>query len=240
LFKTLSHPTFFNMQSFAQLFTQLDQTNKTNAKIAALVSFFEEAEDEDKLWAVALFSGKRPRRAVNTRLLREWAAEAAGIESWLFEESYHIVGDLAETIALLLPPPEEQSNKAFHTYLTDLIDLRVREEEVRKAYILDTWASLDSTSRFVFNKLLTGGWRIGVSQRLMVRALAKQTGLEANTIYHRLMGDWKPSQTTFQALLFSQNPNDDISRPYPFYLAYALEDEPHTLGNPDEWVAEWK
>ena len=228
------------MQLFSRLFTQLDQTNKTNAKIAALVSFFEEAEDEDKLWAIALFSGKRPRRAVNTRLLREWAAEAAGIEPWLFEESYHVVGDLAETIALLLPPPEEKAEKPLHQYLHELIALREKEEEERKVYILTTWASLDSISRFVFNKLLTGGWRLGVSQRLMVRALAKQTGLEANAIYHRLMGDWKPQETNFQELLFSQNPNDNISRPYPFYLAYALEENPENLGKTEDWIAEWK
>lgn len=228
------------MLRFSQLFTELDQTNKTNAKIAALVSYFDEAPDRDKLWAIGLFSGKRPKRAVKSGLLRSWAAEAANIEPWLFEESYHIVGDLAETISLLLPAPKQQSTKPLYQYLEELISLKKEEEEIKKAYIIDTWHSLDHASRFVFNKLLTGGWRLGVSQRIMVRALAKQSGLDANVIYHRLMGNWDPATASFQDLLFSDNPHDTISRPYPFYLAYALDDEPETLGDTSAWYAEWK
>ncbi|MEM6263533.1 MAG: ATP-dependent DNA ligase [Bacteroidota bacterium] len=228
------------MQHFATLFARLDQTNKTNAKVDALATFFDQAQDEDKLWAIALFSGKRPRRAVNTTLLRTWAAELSGLPQWLFEESYHVVGDLAETIALLLPPPEAGSDKTLKDWMAYLEATRDLEEEEKKQRILAAWSQLTAQERFVFNKLLTGGFRMGASQKLMVRALARHTGLEANAIAHRLMGEWLPQTANFQELLFSENTLDDLSRPYPFYLAYQLEDPVDSLGTPDDWQVEWK
>ena len=89
------------MKAFAALFTVLDQTTGTTAKVTALTRYFQTAPDDDKLWTIALFTGRRPRRVISTTLLRLWAAEAAGIPLWLFEDAYPIVGDLAETIALI-------------------------------------------------------------------------------------------------------------------------------------------
>ncbi|MEL7222253.1 MAG: ATP-dependent DNA ligase, partial [Bacteroidota bacterium] len=228
------------MKHFAQLFTALDQTTKTNTKVAALVDYFAEVDDKDRLWAIAILSGRRPKRSIKTSMLREWAAELAHIPLWLFEDSYHVVGDLAETIALVLPPPR-QSHENTLTHWVDLIkSLAKAEDEVKKATVLEVWSGLTTPERFVFNKLITGGFRVGVSQKLIMRAIAKFEGQEENTIAHRLMGNWTPDTTTYEELIRSENPLDDSSRPYPFYLAYALEDEPNSLGPATDWQIERK
>jgi DNA ligase-1 len=227
------------MKRFAQLFTALDQTTKTNAKVAALAAYLKDAPDTDKLWTIALLSGRRPKRGVTTTLLREWAAETANIPLWLFEESYPIVGDLSETIALVLPPATRSSDRPLTAWIETVRDLGQHALPDKKRIILDAWDSLPPIERFLFNKLITGGLRIGVSQKLMTRALAQATGIEEATLAHRLMGDWTPDTTTFDALILSENPEADASKPYPFYLAYQLEDLA-TLGPPEDWRAEWK
>jgi DNA ligase-1 len=229
------------MKDFAQLVTELDQTTKTNAKIAALVRYLDQASDRDKLWAIALFSGRRPRRAVKTTLLRLWASELFGVPLWLVEESYHIVGDLAETLGLLLPGPvEDRQSRSLSEWMAYLAQLRSLEEEEKREHITQAWHQLNSRERFVFNKLITGGFRLGVSQRLLVRALAKQTGRDVNVLAHRLMGNWHPVEADYEELILAENARDDHSRPYPFYLAYALDREIAELGDPATWQAEWK
>ncbi len=227
------------MKRFAHLFTTLDQTTKTNAKVAALADYFKAAPDTDKLWTIALLSGRRPKRGVTTTLLREWAAEKAGIPLWLFEESYPIVGDLSETIALVLPPATGTSDKPLTQWIEIVRDIGQHEVGTKKQIILDAWDSLPPLERFLFNKLITGGLRIGVSQKLMTRALAQATEIEEATLAHRLMGDWTPDTTTFEDLILSENPEADASKPYPFYLAYQMEDL-EALGPPADWRAEWK
>ena len=174
--------------------------------------------------------------------MREWASEWTGIPLWLVEESYHVVGDLAETLSLLLPPPKpsERSELSLTQWMEYLKALKGQDEEEQKNHMLYAWRQLTPKERFVFNKLITGGFRLGVSQKLMTRALAKHSGLEENLIAHRLMGDWTAETTSYQELLFSENPNDQLSRPYPFYLAYQLDIEPQALGSPTDWQAEWK
>jgi DNA ligase-1 len=228
------------MKDFAALFTRIDQSNKTSVKVAALAGFLDTASDDDRLWTVALFSGRRPKRAVTTTRLREWAAERAGLPLWLFEEAYPIVGDLAETIALILPPPESSSDRGLTHWIQSLRALAQVEEPERKARILEAWDELDTTQRFLFNKLLTGGFRIGISQKLMTRALAQATGKPEPELAHRLMGNWSPDSTTWHDLIEARDASADASRPYPFYLAYGLEDPPESLGDPSDWHAEWK
>ena len=227
------------MKRFADLFTTLDQTTRTNAKVAALADYFRDAPDSDRLWTIALLSGRRPKRGVTTTLLREWAAEIADIPLWLFEECYPIVGDLSETIALVLPPATGTSDRTLTDWLETVRDLGTLEPDARKAVILDAWATLPPIERFLFNKLITGGLRIGVSQKLMTRALAQATGIEEATLAHRLMGDWTPATTTFHDLIEAHDPEADSSKPYPFYLAYQLEDL-DALGPPADWRAERK
>jgi len=228
------------MKDFAALFHRLDQTTKINPKVDALVDYLGSTAPENALWAIALMTGKRPKRPVNTRLLREWAAEMADIPLWLFEETYHVVGDLAETIAHVLPPPTDRQDHSLAWWMDFLQDLRTMEESEKQAAICGAWMGLETGERFVFNKLMTGGWRIGVSQKLMTRAIAKFTDREANAVAHRLMGNWTPKTTTFEELILSEDDNDDLSRPYPFYLAYPLEEEPAELGPVSDWQAERK
>lgn len=228
------------MKYFVHLFNQLDQTTKTNKKVAALKSYFDAAESMDKLWTIAILSHRRPRRSVRAALLREWAAEASNLPLWLFEESYHIVGDLAETIALVHPNLESKSDKSLSEWIQFIIDLKPLEDEEQKAKVLWAWNQLNEQERFVFNKLLTGGWRVGLSQKLMTRALAQHAEVEENSLTHRLMGDWRAETTTYEELIQSSNPADLLSKPYPFYLAYGLEGAPQELGEFNDWQAEWK
>lgn len=227
------------MKHFTQLFTELDQTTKTRGKIKALVEYFEKAADQDKLWAVALLSHRRPKRTVNASYLAQWANELSKLPAWLFDESYHIVGDLAETITLVLPSEYEPSDFSL-TYWMDFIkELESREVEDKKHQIIWAWQRLNESERFVFNKLLTGSFRIGVSQQLMVKALAKYANVKESTVAHRLMGNWSPDINVFEELVYTTD-EADISRPYPFYLAYALDSPVADLGNPSEWIAERK
>jgi len=228
------------MKLFSDLIKEIDSTTKIIPKVNALVRYFENADDIGKLWAIALLSGKRPKRNITTTLMREWAAEQSELPLWLFEDSYHVVGDLAETIALLLPEPTATSGQTLDYWIRSLVDLKDKEEIEKKEFILSAWDQLDRYQRFVFNKLLTGGMRIGVSQKLMTRALAKYTKLDENTIAYKLMGNWDPLETTFESLILAEDASADLSKPYPFYLAYAIEGAPAQLGNIEEWQIERK
>jgi DNA ligase 1 len=228
------------MRHFSVLISRLDQSNKTSDKLDALMDFFRLADDHDKVWAIAIFSHRRPKRQVSTRQLREWCAETTGIPDWLFEESYHSVGDLAETIALLLPPSTLKSEKNLSEWIDFLNNLEFLAENEKKTAIMQAWNELDQTGRFVFNKIITGGFRIGVSQNLLTRALSKVLNLDKSQVAHALMGNWDPRQINF-ADLFDQNElTQDLSKPYPFFLAHPLESLPEELGQVSEWQAEWK
>jgi DNA ligase-1 len=226
---------------FADLVITLGTSTKTNDKLDALSTYFATANDKDKVWVIAIFSGRRPKRAVNSTQLQTWCTEITALPAWLFEESYHTVGDLAETIALLLPEKElAQQSYPLHHYLEQLIAIEKEEEPVRKQFILEAWNAMTRNERFVFNKLITGGFRIGVSQKMMVNALAKTVKLEPSVIAHRISGNWDPFTVGFDELLSEHSADADYSKPYPFYLAYALEEELATLGEPSGWIAEWK
>ncbi len=228
------------MKRFSALFAALDGTTSTKARVAALAAYFCEAPDADKLWTIALLSGRRPKRSVNSTELRNWGAERAGLPGWLFEDSYAVAGDLAETIALVLPEPTRADDAALAEWIGRIRALTGRDLAVRKAAILSAWDSLGGDQRFLFNKLITGGFRMGISQTLMTRALSQATGVAEAELQHRLMGDWVPERTTFAALVMTNDGSADLSRPYPFYLAYQLDGPPEALGDPAGWLAEWK
>jgi DNA ligase-1 len=228
------------MKHFAQLIKALDSSNKTSAKVNALTDYFRTAGDSDKVWTIALLSHRRPPRPVNTTLLRLWANELAEIPMWLFEESYHIVGDLAETIALVIPTTKEHSEKKLTEFLREIIALKKKTDEEKRAYLHENWLALNYYERFVFTKLITGSFRIGVSQKLMTRALSKAEGIEEDLLAYRLMGDWNPDAISFQELIVEAQQSDNLSRPYPFYLAYQVEGNPADLGDVANWRAEHK
>ena len=228
------------MKDFADLFTKLDQTNKTNPKVAYLQDYFQQATSQDIMWALALFTGKRPKRPVSTPLLRQWCAGEAGIPLWLFEDSYYVVGDLAETISLTLPEKHYSSTYQLTDWIYFIQDLDKQDDETKQQNVLWAWRQLDQQETFVFTKLMTGGYRIGVSQRLMVRALSHVTQLPTTELMHKLMGQWHPAEVSFDDLFYSQDANTDISRPYPFFLAHQIDEAVADFSRPEEWHAEWK
>lgn len=240
------------MKRFAALFAALDGTTRTGEKTAALAHYLRTAPEADRVWTIALLSGRRPKRVVNSTELRLWAAEAAGIPLWLFEESYGVAGDLAETIARLLPEPAPrpglggEEGPGLDQTLRQLLHLAGKPAPDRRAAVEAAWRGFGAEERFLFNKLLTGGFRMGVSQGLMVRALAEATGLAEATLAHRLMGAWAPESTGFAALIAGDG--RDGAQPYPFALASALDAAmdaamdagPESLGPLTDWLAEWK
>ncbi len=230
------------MKQFAALVYSLGTSTKTNEKLQALQEYFISAPAKDMVWVIAVFSGRRPKRIVNSTFLKELCIEKCNIPSWLFEECYHTVGDLGETIALLLPEPIEinQSEKTLSYYLEHFISILKEPDEVKRNFILECWKQMDSNEKFVFNKLITGGFRIGVSQTIMVKALAKTKAVSPSIIAHRISGNWDPATTTADDLLTENSGSIDHSKPYPFYLSYAVEDDPAALGDINEWTAEWK
>lgn len=238
------------MRDFAGLFAALDETNKTNEKVGILKDYFTNVSDAEKIHTLALFTGRKPKRQINSTLVKQWAMEMANIPQWLFEESYQVVGDLGETIALLLPETKGSHEKDLAEWIAEINSLGSLTEEERKAWLIASWEAMTRQERFVFNKILTGSFRIGVSQSLIIKALAEISGLEAATLTHRIMGNWNPDTFSFHDLIQEQDASDDLSRPYPFCLAYAIQETSDKqksaeeieleLGDPEDWQAEWK
>jgi DNA ligase-1 len=229
------------MKRFARLFTEIDSTTRTNEKVSAMSRYFSEARPEDAAWAVYFLSGGRPKRLVPVRRLAEWAMEESGTPQWLFEESYDAVGDLAETIALLLPDSTHSSDAPLHEWVEKkLLSIGGASEEEQRRIVLDAWRSLGGTERFVWNKLITGSFRVGVSQSLLLRALSRSSGVPEGVISHRIAGDWRPSAESYSKLIAEGTESPSVSTPYPFYLAYPLETDVEELGDVSEWQAEWK
>lgn len=228
------------MKHFAELISTLESTNKTNAKIDAMVHYLNTAPENDKLWFLALFTGKRPKRPVNTNLLKQWALEIIQLPEWLFLESYSSVGDLGETLSLILPPPENDVQKSLSQWMTELIHLKDQTDEEKKRYVTESWNGLDYTERFIFNKLIGGSFRIGVSKKLLITALSKYSDIDSSQLMHSIMGKWNVDEMNFDDLITGTNINPDNSKPYPFCLAYPLEKETQELGKPEEWQAEYK
>jgi DNA ligase-1 len=230
------------MKAFAELYAAIDSTTRTNAKTAAMVEYFSRAAPRDAAWAAWFLTGHKPRQAVPTKRLHLWAADAAELPLWLFEESYDAVGDLAETIALVLPPPVgDTDDVALHEWIEErVLPLRALGEAEQKARLLACWAALGPAERFVFNKLITGAFRVGVSSLLVVRAIAEVTNIDAKAIAHRLAGEWPPTEEAWTALVSPEGGEMHASKPYPFFLAHPLEGGPEALGTRDDWLAEWK
>lgn len=232
--------TWISMEAFTALFTAIDQTTKTNNKIKALVNYFTMAKEEDKVHAVSILIGNKPKRPVKTTELKEWSANLAQLPMWLFDESYYIVGDLAETIALILPPPSRDKRQTLKQTLQLLMSLTDLPTEEKKAIITDYWMSVSTEERLVFNKLITGNFRVGVSRQLVIKALALYLDQEQTAIAHKLMGKWNPHQETMKSMFALESHLDKNYLPYPFFLAYQLDAEPETLKDIQNWLIEKK
>jgi len=237
------------MQRFAQLVTTLSNTTRTNDKRDLLVAYLRGEDgrdpgDADRLWLVALFTGRRPKRLVNSTLMKQWCMEETSIPPWLFDESYHTVGDLSEAIALLLDNPKEARPTVNDPSLSDLMlqlqTLQSADDASKRSFITRGWREFPQESCIVFNKLIMGGFRIGVSEALLIQALAVYLNQDPQAVAHLISGNWNPYSITFEELVHADIHRTDLSKPYPFYLAYPLEGGAVSLGEPHEWQVEWK
>ncbi len=236
------------MREFARLYAELDETTATNRKLEALQNYFEHTAPENAAWAVYFLAGGKPRQAVPTKVLREAAIAYAGLDEWLFEESHAAVGDMAETIAHILPPPKRESDLGLAVWMEERIGpLRGADPGFIREKLFDYWDELTWRERFLFVKLIGGGFRVGVSKLLVTRALAAIAAVDAKLIAQRLMG-WtdgrvRPTAAGFLQLIAAQSEDEHKLRggqPYPFFLAHQLNGDPADLGPMADWQVEWK
>ena len=231
------------MIRFVALYDAIDSTTKINEKLSVLTSYFRSADGADAAWATYFLCGYKLKQLVPTKLLRIWAAEAAKIPTWLFDESYHSVGDLAETLTLVVPPGELSDDLSLTEWVEQrLLPLRTMDEFEQRAAILRIWQQSPTQMRLVILKLITGAFRVGVSKALVTRAIAVHAGVSADVISHRLMGQWKPTSSFFERLT-SQDVQDSLaSQPFPFCLAHPIDNAhgPEVLGDVKDYAAEWK
>ncbi len=245
------------MKRFAQLFNELDCSTATLDKVAALKRYFADANAADAAWATYFLAGGKPRQVVKTAELRALAGELSNVPEWLFDECYQAVGDLAETIALVLP--ERSDIETVEIGLADwiehrLLPLRAMETLQRAEKVCGYWRELDTTGRFLLTKLIAGGFRVGVSKLLVQRALAEHGGIDAKRVAERMMGftdrTRAPTAAAFSRIIrgemTNENGDDDevIGQPYPFFLAhqipFASDEFDGKLGTPEQWIVEWK
>ena len=231
------------MKLFTELYTRLDQTNKTNEKVQALKDYFARAAPADAAWALYFLSGRKPRQIVPSKLIRQWAMEESGIPEWLFMESRDTVGDTAETIALLLPNNPVTDETPLHILVEQrLLPLRRSDEATQHREVLKAWRGMNYAQRLVLNKLISGAFRIGISQLLVMRALSQLSGVETDIIAQRMMGEWEPTAEFFERVTNNKLEEDEapIARPYPFHLAHQADFPLEDLGDTQDWQAEWK
>ena len=230
------------MRRFTALYLALDATTKTLAKQHALEAYFRAAPANDTAWATFFLTGRKLKRLVRTRELREAAYDAASIPQWLFDASYQAAGDLAETIALLLPPATSHDDRTLSAWVVEeLAPLASASSADVKGRLEAAWLRLDHDERFVHLKLITGAFRVGVAKQLVERALAAAFEVPIADVAQRLVGDWNPSESFVDVLRGIAATSSAIShRPYPFLLAHPLEGEPSLLGDVCDWLAEWK
>ncbi|PCR97019.1 ATP-dependent DNA ligase [Pseudomonas fluorescens] len=240
------------MKDFAGLYAELDATTSSKAKLAAMQTFFATAAPEDAAWAVYFLSGGRPRQLIPVRILRDLAVEVSGLEPWLFEESYQAVGDLAETISLVLPENPHTSEAGLAEWIEQkLLPLRGETPEYLARQLPALWAQLDRPSLMLCIKLITGSFRVGVSKLLVTRALASMAGLDSKRVAQRLVGytdlSNRPNAASYLKLIAPESSTEHAQRggqPYPFFLAHGLsqpvEQFEALLGPASNWQVEWK
>lgn len=226
--------------AFARLVWQIGLTSKTNEKLTYLLDYLTTASEADSVWLIALFSGRQPARIASGALLRQWCQIETGLPLWLIEESYSVVGDLAETIALLQPGDHQENvRQSLADIVEQIVAHRVADEAKKQQFVTHSWSRMSGDERFVFNKLLTGNFRIGISKKTVINAVAQHAGTAPSIIAHRISGHWNPMATRYGDLVFDTG-EADPSRPYPFFLAHAVPGAPEDVGAPADWQAEWK
>jgi DNA ligase-1 len=227
------------MKAFSTLYRNLDASARTNQKVAALVAYFRDCPPADAAWAIHFLSGRRIKLGVRRADIKAWAAQEAAIPQWLFDESYNAVGDLAETINLVVPAGKDIYGHGLAWWVEErLMPLVGANSEQQRSLLVDTWRRLDPDGRFLWNKLLTGAFRVGVSRGLITRAVAEALSAPLARVEERLMGPWVPGPGLLAQLGDSASAADPAS-PRPFFLASPLQDDVTELGECHNWQAEW-
>ncbi|MBL1409037.1 ATP-dependent DNA ligase [Sphingobacterium faecale] len=226
--------------NFATLFERLDSTTKTSEKVTAITDYLHAADETEKLLTVAVLMGYKPKRPVKTTELRVWAAEITEIPLWLLEESYYVVGDLAETLALLLTADHASDVFKLRAILQDIMMMQTYSPAQQRRAIEAYWKKFGGTSLFLFNKLLTGNFRVGVSRKLVVRALSEYLAMEEAVVEHRVMGKWDPFEESFNTLFHQQLLEEKHFLPYPFFLAYPVDPVFFDGAAIEDWIVEPK
>lgn len=228
------------MKRFARLYRALDETTRTNEKVVALRSYFEQAPPEDAAWALMCLAGKRLRRTIGVNVLRDAVLLETGLPAWMLGECYDVVGDWSETMSLLLPAPGAGPDLPLHTVFRDfIVPMGAMDAAGAMSLLRRAWGTLPRDQLFLFHKLISGTFRVGAARGLVVRALAEAAGLDPDTIAHRLAGRYEPTPDAYRALLAPRSA-EDAAHPYPFCLAHQLDEAPGSLGDAREWFAEWK
>ena len=229
------------MKNFAKLYKRLDEVSITAEKISLLVKYFKSSNPDDSIWAIYLLTGRRIKQILSARKLKEWSLEMTKISDWLFDESYKAVGDMIETITLLLPKATNSTKKSLHYWIEEkLLPLKNMEEKLQRKEMISAWTDMNAEERFVWNKLITGRFGTVVLPKLVIKALSIYSSIDESLIAYRLMGNWKPSGNLFNRIISGDSINAGFYKPYPFYLPYQLDDDVENLGNIKEWQAEWK
>lgn len=229
------------MRRFTQLYAELDRTTRTNDKLAAMVRYFREVPPADAAWGLFFLSGQKIKRTINSTQLRLALVAETGLPMWLIDESYEQVGDVAETLAWLLPESDVSCPLPLSEFVENyVLRMRYLDDNARRGLLRTAWTTLSSFERLVWHKLITGEFRVGVSNTLVIRAMAEVAAVPQAIMAHRLAGSWQPTPEFFSNVLAGAADSQDSTQPYPFFLAYPLEDEPASLGALEDWQLEWK
>lgn len=228
------------MKAFAELYRRLEYARSPKKKAELLCRYFDSVSEADKLWTIAIFSGKKVRSGISVNLLREFALEMTELEEWLFDECYARVGDLAETISLILPQPSKEHGRSLSESLELIRTVEKSSVEEKRPVVLETWDAMETFERFIFNRLLTTGLRLRLQRKIICSAVAEHTGIAEKIIAHRLAGEWTPYRTSYSDLVLTPHADEHLSDPYPFCKAEKLTEGPEVLGEAGAWMAEWK
>jgi DNA ligase-1 len=229
-----------SFKAFANMVLEIASSTKNTEKEEALTKYFRQAPNDEKIWALSILVGRKIKKPFTSTQMKQWCIEAAKIPSWLFEECYLNVGDLSETISLLLPDELHADDSTLKSQFEFLQGLSLLPDDEKKNLLIQKWLSMDKKERFVFNKLVSGNFRMGVSSQMVIHALSKLLHVEPAQLSYRLSGNWSAENNTFDELVAGSTLDADASKPYPFYLAYALDVAFDALGSEEEWLAEWK
>lgn len=227
------------MKKFAGLVESLDQSKSDDSKIKFLADYFFETTDSDKLWAIYLLSGIKLKRQISSLKMKNWALEFAGLSEWIFDESHKIVGDSSETVTLILPPPASSAEHSLTYWLEFISRFEDRNDKERKQFLFDAWNTLQPLQRFVFNKLISGGFRSPVSIKELVKSLSEKVQLDESFLAVKLSENWSPTNLTFEKFFEAKETSVSISKPFPFNQRELFNGGISDLGDPQNWFSEW-